>query len=309
MIRIIAAVAVVLLASPARAQEAACTVGHLATIEADGVVSRGTKADLRRVAASGTPLRVGWSIDGNGDGVADVAHWADSGFITEFEGEVFAQIADIQRQSPMRGQARVSMPAGRQRWTGLVGSNGILEGQFDDGSAPTSTRVRSTWCIDPRAAACAPQWRLVYRHDADGRPLEGAKPALLDAIRRGAPIRVAWGFAQTAATGAIALEHAADPVFVSVTGDDVFVQLPEHIAQTSYARADGARFDQASVMWRGLMGSNGVFDAVYVDRASGREVRRLPQRAGLAWFAELPSRECAVQAPLTLAVPNGVRRQ
>lgn len=98
-----------------------------------------------------------WSIDGNGDGVADLAHWADSGFVTEFEGEVFAQIADIQRQSPQRGQA--------------------------------------------------------------------------------------------------------------------------------------------------------VFDAVWVDRATGREVRRLPQRAGLAWFAELPSRDCAVQAPLTLAVPNGVRRQ
>ena len=57
------------------------------------------------------------------------------------------------------------------------------------------------------------------------------------------------------------------------------------------------------------MGSDGTFDAVFVDRATGQEVRRLPQRAGIAWFAEVPRPECEGQAPLTLAVPDGVRRR
>lgn len=308
--RIVAALALICLALPAHAQDLACAIGHLVTVEPDGSVSRGSKDRLRRVVANGAPLRIGWSIDGNADGVADVAHWADAGFVTDFEGEIFAQIEDIQRQSPQRGQARVLMPAGRQRWSGLLGTNGMLEGHFDDGTVPSSARVRSTWCIDPRAASCAPQWRMVYRHDADGKPVDGNKSALFDAIRRGAALRLAWGFATSAAAGPIAVEHVAEPVFVTVmNAEHVFVQLPEHIGQASYAQPDQARFDQPQVMWRGLMGSDGTFDAVLVDRATGKQVRRLPQRAGLAWFAELPGPECETQAPLTLAVPNGARPQ
>jgi hypothetical protein len=302
--------ALVAFASPARAQESACGVGHLVTVEPDGSVSRGAKEQVRRAAANGVPLRVGWSIDANTDGVADLVHWSDSGFVTIWEGEVFAQIPDIQRQGPVRGQASVRMPAGRQRWTGILSTTGVLEGHFDDGSEPMSTRLKTIWCVDPRAATCTPQWRMVYRHDADGRPLDGTRQALLDAIRRGAPLRVAWGFAGNASSGPVAVEHAIDPVFVTVmNGEHVFVQLPEHIAQTSYSQPEGARFDRASVMWRGLMGTTGAFDAVFVDRATGREVRRFPQRAGLAWFAELPAPDCAAQAPLTLAVPDGVRVQ
>jgi len=105
----------------------------------------------------------------------------------------------------------------------------------------------------------------------------------------------------------MAVEHVAEPVFLTIMkGEDVFVQLPEHIGPTSYSRPDGATFDRSAVMWRGLMSSNGTFDAVLVDRASGREVR-LPQRAGVAWFALLPRTGCDAQEPLTLAVPGGVR--
>jgi hypothetical protein len=72
---------------------------------------------------------------------------------------------------------------------------------------------------------------------------------------------------------------------------------------------DKARVDKAGVMWRGLMGTDGTFDAVFVDRATGQEVRRLPQRAGIAWVAELPAPECdAAQGPTTQArmTPNSV---
>jgi hypothetical protein len=55
------------------------------------------------------------------------------------------------------------------------------------------------------------------------------------------------------------------------------------------------------------MGTDGTFDAVLVDRATGKVVRRMPQRLGLAWFAELPPPGCSAQPPLTLALPGGVR--
>jgi hypothetical protein len=158
-----------------------------------------------------------------------------------------------------------------------------------------------------RIAACSPQWRLAYRHDADGHPLAGSKPALFDAVRRGYPLRLAWGFSREAER-AIRLEHTAEPVFVSLIDDrELVVQVPEHIGQAAYHDVDKALFDRPSVMWRGLLATTGVFDAAFVDRATGAEVRRLPQRAAVAWFAYAPADACS-PPPLTLAVPGGVRR-
>jgi hypothetical protein len=287
--------------------EAGTCAGSLVTVEADGRVSAGAKEAVRDAVRAGLPLRIGWGLDIDGDGKPEVSHWADASFLTEFEGEVFAQIEDIQRQSPMRGRAAIALGEGRQRWTGLLGTNGKLESHFDDGTAPRSVGVRSEWCVDDRASACTPQWRLAYRHDADGRPLAGSKPALFQAVRRGYPLRLAWGFSSEKGQ-TILLEHSAEPVFVSILDDrDLFAQLPEHVAQASYHQAEKVLFDKPSVMWRGLLGTTGVFDAVFVDRASGAEVRRLPQRAGVAWFAYSPADVCA-PTPLTLTVVGGVRR-
>jgi hypothetical protein len=130
----------------------ACGIGHLVTVEADGTVTSGSKDRLRHAVESWTPIRVGWSIDTNRDGVPELSHWADARFLTQFEGEVFAQLDDIQRQIPVAGQARIRLPAGRQRWTGLIGTTGALESHFDDGTEPPPTRVRSTWCVNTCAA-------------------------------------------------------------------------------------------------------------------------------------------------------------
>ena len=131
----------------ASAHDKACGARHLVTIETDGSISRGGKDALLRAFHDGLPIRVGWWLDPDGDGKADLAHWADASFLTEFEGHVFTQLPDIQAQSPLRGKARVMMPAGRKRWTGLLGTNGMLEGHFDDGSDPISVRVRTIWCL------------------------------------------------------------------------------------------------------------------------------------------------------------------
>jgi hypothetical protein len=295
-----------LLGVPAAGQEPACPA-PLATVEPDGRVSSGTKQALRDAVRAGLPLRVGWSLDPNGDGTPEITHWADAGFVSDFAGEVFAQVGDIQRQAPQWQPPRIGMPKGRLRWSGLVGTNGVLESHFDDGSEPGSTPVRSTWCVDP--SACAPRWRLVLHHDLDGAPLAGSRQALADAVRRGQPLRLAWGFAGEAAGDRFTLEHAAEPEFVSlIDGGEVVVQLPEHVAQAAYHRLERAAFDKGSVVWRGLLRSDGVFDAVWVDRATGKELRRLPQRARIAWFALAPDPACA-PPPVELAVPGGVVRR
>ena len=55
---IIAAVAALLLALPAQAQEMACGVGHLVTIGADGAIIRGSKERLRQAIGNGYPFRL-----------------------------------------------------------------------------------------------------------------------------------------------------------------------------------------------------------------------------------------------------------
>ena len=154
-----------------------------------------------------------------------------------------------------------------------------------------------------------PVWQLVYRHDTDGKPLAGSKSELIGAIRRGAPIRFAWGFKVQRDGRTITVEHVAEPVFLSVINEsDIVVHLPEHIAQRAYGETVGAMFDNPAVMWRGLMTSQGVFDAVWVNRATGEQVRRHQQRVGLAWFA-LQAKDPAAREPaLELAVPGGVVR-
>jgi hypothetical protein len=282
--------------------------GHLATVEPDGSVSAGSKDALRAAVRAGLPLRVGWHVGGSSDEGRGVSHWADAGFVSDFRGEVFAQIADIQKQVPQRDVARIALVAGR--WSGLLGTNGMLEGIFDDAREPNEpAKVRTIWCVAGRDA-CAPTWRLVYRHDADGAPQAGSKDALFDAVRRGRPIRFAWGMKADTRGRTVSVEHSAEPVFLTImNGTELFVQLPEHIGQKSYFESDKARFDEPHVMWRGLMGTTGAFDAVLVDRATGEEEKRLPQRAAIAWFALAPDPVCDGAAPAPLAVPGGVRRR
>jgi hypothetical protein len=124
--------------------------GHLLTVGLDGSVSSGSKEAVLAAFRAGLPLRVEWGLDFDHDGTLDLRHAADAGFLTEWRGEVFAQLDDIQRQAPQAGAPRVVMPAGRQRWTGILGTNGMLESHMDDGSESSAMRVWVRWCIDPR---------------------------------------------------------------------------------------------------------------------------------------------------------------
>lgn len=177
---------------------------HLVTVEPDGRASEGSKEALRKAFRAGLPLRVGWSLNFDADPAPEVTHWSDDGFLTEFEGEIFAQLADIQAQGPRLGKASISMPAKRKRWTGLIGTNGVLESNFDDGEETQPARVRSEWCVDPRAAcAYAPETFCVGR---------AVKADLRDAEEREVEVRgreAAYWTTPGSSLGSYGLERAA----------------------------------------------------------------------------------------------------
>ena len=143
-------------AGPAPASPAAAAPGApgcampLLVVEEDGRISAGSKQRLRGAVQAGLPLRVSWSFDDDHDGKPELAHWADALFLSEHEGEVFTQIAEIRRQAPRTGERQIVLSSTPERWTGSLGSTGVLEGTFNRDQAPLHIQVRVVWCVDPR---------------------------------------------------------------------------------------------------------------------------------------------------------------
>lgn len=270
----------------------------------DGQPESGEKDAVRAAVARGEPLRIGWAIDFDQDGVGELIHWAVASFITEWEGEVFAQVQAIHRQRPVRDEGRVEMPTPWNEWRGILGTDGTLSGALStprEGGRRGARAVRIVWC-----SAAVPRWRVLYRHDAQGQPLAGALENVHAAIRAGQAVRIGWGVSVARADEEPrSVEHLVSPEFLTiVNGGHVAAQLPEHVAQRSYWDVDQAFFDDPGVLWRGLMTTRGTFDAVWVDRGSGEEVRRGPQRAALTWYGF----GVAGVSGRSLAVPEGVMR-
>lgn len=72
------------------------------------------------------------------------SHWADAGFLSEWQDEAFAQIDDIQQQAPRRDPTPIERPPGRKRRSGLHSTTGLLTGHFDDGTEPIAIKLRTT---------------------------------------------------------------------------------------------------------------------------------------------------------------------
>jgi hypothetical protein len=125
-----------------------CPIARFET-DFSGRVISGSKARLIAAIESGEKVRVGWRLDFNKDGKADLTHWADANFLTIFEGEVFAQVDAIQRQEPMQGKADVRLYPGQyMEWRGSIGTNGTLRGVMSNGvSGPDNVAVATTWCV------------------------------------------------------------------------------------------------------------------------------------------------------------------
>ncbi len=144
--------------------------------------------------------------------------------------------------------------------------------------------------------ACSPpsQWRLLLKHDRDGKVLSGDVGELISAVRQGCDLRVAWG-ARRNADPSRTIEHVSTPIWVAVRdGAVVEVQLDDFVINLSVlgepneehpARERFGGTDKA-VMWRANFKTDGTFDAVWYDPITGGLITRVPQRHGASWFAD-----------------------
>lgn len=132
-------------------------------------------------------------------------------------------------------------------------------------------------------------WQLVYKHDGEGNSLGGDKLALVDAVRRGYDVRLAWGVAHPREPGR-SVEHTALPIFLTIVDqEEVFVQVAEHVAHADYWAKDDQTFQSPEIVWSGILSTTGRFNATWYNRATGEVIRTLPQRVSTSWFVNYPS--------------------
>ncbi|MEO1657409.1 MAG: hypothetical protein AAFR65_06780 [Pseudomonadota bacterium] len=136
-------------------------------------------------------------------------------------------------------------------------------------------------------------WQLKLAHTAEGEVTAGSEAALIDAIRGGCDLKVAWG-ARRLADPQRTIEHASRPLWVAVRdGETVEVQLGDYLINLSVlgepneAHLQRERFGgtEQVVFWRANLRTDGTFDAVWYAPHSGEFIERVPQRHPMRWYA------------------------
>jgi hypothetical protein len=147
-------------------------------------------------------------------------------------------------------------------------------------------------------------WRLLFQNDSNGNEVGGSREHLLNAVRRGSPLRVAWGVDQQDGTSVV---EFSDVGFTSlINGHDLSVHLHPALIQTDYLNADRAALRQPALEWRALMSTTGRFDALMFDINTGEVFRRLSQRAHMSWYGLAPAPECDDRPLPELALPEAI---
>jgi hypothetical protein len=170
------------------------------------------------------------------------------------------------------------------------------------GTALTSPALAQR--ADSAAECRIPAWRILFQNTAEGADAGGNREHLLNAVRRGSPLRVAWGVKQEDGTSVVEFSGVG---FTSLIGErDLSVHLEPALIQTDYLNADRAAIRRPPLEWRALMSTTGRFDAVMIDLNTGEVFRRLAQRARMSWYALAPAPECDDRPLPALALPDAI---
>ncbi|WP_394837490.1 hypothetical protein LVJ94_11335 [Pendulispora rubella] len=145
---------------------------------------------------------------------------------------------------------------------------------------------------EPKSDGCAvSEWRFLFANDGHGNDLSGSRESLLAAVRRGSPLRVAWSEAN--AKEGWSVEEFSNVGFTNIMGKrDIVAQLEGALIQSNYVNASRAGLKNPVVEWHAILSTDGRFEAVMVERESGRATRKLVQRTRMNWYAFAPLPSC-----------------
>ena len=157
-------------------------------------------------------------------------------------------------------------------------------------------------CDHPKNIASA-EWQLVYQNDSLGHPLYGSKKALIEAIKRGSPVRVAWG--EKLDDGTSDVEFSVPEFTTLVNDSDVVIQLPASMIQTDYMNAKTSFLKtNPPTQWRALMSTDGHYHQFHNNLKTGDVTRIMWLKTAVAWYAQVPDQDNRYIPQLT--IKNGI---
>lgn len=139
--------------------------------------------------------------------------------------------------------------------------------------------------------ACTPsssptQWKVVYKNDKKGNQLVGNKEALVNAIRNGASVKIAWG----AKGKNHRIEHVSHPIWLAILDEtEVIAHLnPQVLSNINWDELTATYSDSTKLKeeWRVVITTKGTFDAIWYNREEDQLIKRVPQNHIISWMVK-----------------------
>lgn len=130
------------------------------------------------------------------------------------------------------------------------------------------------------------EWVPVYKNDKAGNTVLGSKEKLINAIRNGNPVRIAWGSKGKTHT----IEHISDPIWIAILDEkEVIAHIdPQVLSRVDWETlsADYSDSTKLNEEWRVAITTKGEFDAVWYDKTNYKLIKRVPQNHVMTWFVK-----------------------
>jgi len=129
----------------------------------------------------------------------------------------------------------------------------------------------------------AQNWEVALRLNKKAEVIEGSKSKLINAIRQGCDVKIAWGWDN----GEKSMEHISEPIWTAILNEEevLFHIDPQVFGRTDWELLQGS-FAESDLKneWRVIIDTKGSFDAVWYDRDKNEVTRRVPQSHKMTWF-------------------------
>ncbi len=128
-------------------------------------------------------------------------------------------------------------------------------------------------------------WQPVLRINEKGEVIAGSKDQLIQNIRQGKNVKIAWGWKRDNKS----IEHISEPTWIAIMNEqDVLFHLDPQVFGGIEWEDRAGTFENKNLKeeWRVIIDTNGTFDAVWYDRDNHEVTKRMPQRHRITWFVQ-----------------------
>ena len=143
-----------------------------------------------------------------------------------------------------------------------------------------------TYSISSCSDINEPEWEIAYKNDKDGNALVGSKQELINAIRLGVPVKIAWGGKGSKHS----IEHISEPIWIAILDEkEVIAHLEPQVLSVIDWDSLSAKYSDSSKLkeeWRVVISTKGEFDAIWYDKKENRQIKRIPQNHTISWFVK-----------------------